>query len=142
MLALACVGEEPPEKLRVQALGLAPTQLAAADAIWRRLELHALTHQPWLTAELDALLSPWQPVGAAEAASDGAPPAECGICFARLHPTTHQLPRLACATPSCACVCHAACLARWFATDVGQKHACPFCQQPWGEQPVPPSSTC
>ena len=58
------------------------------------------------------------------------------------HPTTHQLPRLACATPSCACVCHAACLARWFATDVGQKHACPFCQQPWGEQPVPPSSTC
>ena len=142
VLALACVGEEPPEKLRVQALGLAPTQLAAADAIWRRLELHALTHQPWLTAELDALLSPWQPVGAAEAASDGAPPAECGICFAQLHPTTHQLPRLACATPSCACVCHAACLARWFATDVGQKHACPFCQQPWGEQPVPPSSNC
>ena len=98
---LACVGEEPPEKLRVQAL-IAPSTAARR----RRCHLEAargcsfLTHQPWLTAERCACLAVAKYFGAAEATM----PPTCAArrvrdLLRRLHPTTHQLPRLACATP-------------------------------------------
>jgi hypothetical protein len=52
---------------------------------------------------------------------------ECLICVSIVHPSTGQLPRLACRT--CRKRFHGACLYKWFASS--GKSTCVHCQAPW-----------
>ena len=49
---------------------------------------------------------------------------ECPICYAIVHQTTRQLPKLECKT--CHNHFHSACLYKWFSSS--QKSTCPLCQ--------------
>ena len=53
---------------------------------------------------------------------------ECPICYAIVHQTTRQIPKLECKT--CHNKFHAPCLYKWF--NSSQKNTCPLCQQPIG----------
>ena len=58
---------------------------------------------------------------------------ECPICYAIVHQTTRQIPKLECRT--CHNKFHAPCLYKWFSTS--HKNKCPLCQQPFTFKAAP-----
>jgi hypothetical protein len=79
--------------------------------------------EPWLALRDNA--TPAGPAGAPEDANGS-----CPICYAVLHETSLELPRVEC--PTCHKNFHATCLYRWFASEQKQNSTsgnhCPICQ--------------
>ena len=104
---------------------LVASQLAAADALAGELNLHALRVQPRVLVCMRALLDPW--LAADEDGACHADEEPCPICLTTVHASTHQLPRVKCAT--CQNGFHACCIYRWLSRrDTPEGGLCPMCR--------------
>lgn len=133
-LLLECIGHRSLP-LAAPHGALLSSQLARARELAPLVQQSAIELQPELVRKMRKLLDPWLALcdeggATGPAGAPGDPDGSCPICYAVVHDTSLELPRLEC--PTCSKNFHATCLYRWFASEQKKSstldNLCPLCQ--------------